>query len=791
VSEEKNEGEKRKQNNKPNHLAAEKSPYLLEHAFNPVDWYPWGHAAFEKAKAEDKPIFLSIGYSTCHWCHVMRDESFEDEKTAAILNDRFVPIKVDREERPDIDEIYMKAVTTITGQGGWPLSVFLTPDLKPFYGGTYFPPVSRHGLPSFPDILNFISDNWDKKRQELVQGADDLTNAVRESYALYKKEGGDGKRSSTTSLSSLLLDNAYAVILSAHDHQFGGFGRAPKFPLPSYIGFLLLYYARNRRASALNPVIKTLDSMADGGIHDHLAGGFHRYSTDRYWLVPHFEKMLYDNARLAKEYSDAYRVTRAERYASVARDVLDWILDEMTSPEGGFYSAQDADTPDGEGYYYTWTPAEVSQALGNKKEEEEEEARILCEFYGITPEGNFEGGRSILSVSTTLERTANKLGVSVERVEKALKDGRAALLSARRTTRKRPAVDDKILVSWNGLAISGFACAYQALQEQRYLSAARKSAEFVLERMVEEGRSPLLYRRYRDGDVAIDGNLEDYSFFIAGLLDLYEASLERRWISAALMLCQEMVRLFWDAERDGGGFFLKPPDGELVAIKEGYDGPTPSGNSVAALDLLRLSEFTGNKAYRDMAERTLRLFTDAMESSPSNYLEMLAAVDFSFGSREIVIAVPGGGGGSGLHRQPLSAQSEGEKGAAEAVAEGEEETGQDRLGPLLREIQTRYLPTKVLALAEEEKKKEEEAADDGAPPGKELGPLTEGKLPIEGKPTVYVCENFACKAPVTEIEALRALLDTAPSGAEATERPPPPTTTASPSPDAGVRRSIE
>jgi uncharacterized protein len=698
---------------KPNRLINEKSPYLLQYAHNPVDWYPWGEEAFAKARNEGRPIFLSIGYSTCHWCHIQNEESFENEGIAAILNEKFVAIKVDREERPDVDEIYMKAVTTLTGHGGWPLSVFITPDLKPFYGGTYFPPVPRHGLPGFPEVLNFIADTWRTKREEVVQSAEEITKTISDGYEL-KGEG---------SLSKVLLDNAYAVVLSAHDSQFGGFGRAPKFPLPSYLGFLLRYYARTRRGPALNPVIKTLDSMADGGIHDHLAGGFHRYSTDRYWLVPHFEKMLYDNALLARTYADSYRVTHTERDAATARDTLDWILEEMTSPEGGFFSAQDADTVDGEGHYYTWTPTEVSQILG------QEDGAIFCEYYGVTPDGNFEGGRSILNVTMTAERTANKLGLTTTQVEDALERGRKALLKARRD-RHRPAVDDKVLASWNGLAISGFACAYQALQEERYLTAARRSADFILEKLVKRDRSPMLYRRYRDGDVAIEGNLEDYSFLIAGLLDIYEASLERRWISAALMLAEEMLDLFWDPK---GGFFLKPPRGELVAIKEGYDGPTPSGNSVASLDLLRLAEFTGNQGFREKAETTLRLFADAMESMPTGYLEMLAAVDFSFGSREIVVASDG--------MEASTARA-------------------DELKAMVREVQTRYLPTKVLALAE------------GAAAGTEGGdhataPLTEGKASIGGMPTVYICESFACKAPVTDLDALRGQLDAIPGGGAA------------------------
>jgi len=677
-----------------NRLANEKSPYLLKHAHNPVDWFPWGEEAFTKARSEDRPVFLSIGYSTCHWCTVMERESFEDDKIAEILNSKFVPIKVDREERPEVDEVYMKAVTMLTGQGGWPLSVFLTPELKPFYGGTYFPPVPRHGLPAFPEVLEFIADTWKNRRDQVVQSSEEITKLVGDQYALK----GEGE------LSKVLLDNAYAAVLRAHDPQYGGFGKAPKFPLPSYAGFLLRYNARTGKGQALGPVLKTLDSMAAGGIHDQLAGGFHRYSTDRYWLVPHFEKMLYDNALLARVYADAFRATRMERFAATARDTLDWILAEMTSPEGGFYSAMDADTREGEGYYYTWTPAEVTKLLGDAR------GRAFGEFYGVTDDGNFEG-RSILSVTTTTEKLAEKLNVSRDQVREDLERGRAVLLEARRE-RDRPEVDDKVLASWNGLAISAFACAYEALQQARYLEAAERSAEFVLSKLVKKGTSPMLSRRYRDGEVALAGNLEDYSFVVAGLLDLYEASLNFRWMSAAITLAEEMVALFWDSQ--GGAFYLKPPGQEIVAIKEGYDGPTPSGNSVAALDLLRLAEFTGNEDYREKAETTLRLFAEPMESSPTAYLEMLAALDFSFGAKEIVIAR-----GAGDVRE------------------------------IVEEVQTRYLPTKVLALA------------DGDPA---LTKLTDGKGAIKGQPTVYVCENFACKAPVTSLEALRRQLES-PAGA--------------------------
>ncbi len=681
-----------------NRLIYEKSPYLLQHAFNPVAWFPWGEEAFAKSRAEDKPIFLSIGYSTCHWCHVMAHESFEDRETAALIDESFVPIKVDREERPEVDELYMKAVTSITGHGGWPLSVFLTPDLKPFYGGTYFPPVPRHGLPAFRDVLRFIADSWKTKRAEIAESSEELVKGIRSEYEL--KAGGE--------VSPLLLDNAYAAVVAAHDPQFGGFGRAPKFPLPGHVAFLLRYNARTGKGSALAPATRTLDAMAAGGIHDHLGGGFHRYSTDRYWLVPHFEKMLYDNALLSRVYADAFRSTRAQRYASTARGVLRWVLEEMTSPDGGFYSAQDADTPEGEGFYYTWTPREVSDVLGK------DDGDAFCEYYGVSPGGNFEGGRSVLSVAATAEEVAKRLGATPERVELAVERGRQALLEARRR-RSRPSVDDKVLASWNGLMISGLACSFQALQDDRYLLAASKAAEFILGRLVKKGRSPMLLRRYRDGEAAIDGNLEDYAFLAGGLLDLYEASFDSRWMTAALGLADEMVALFWDAGE--GGFLMAPPGRGLVSIKEGYDGPTPSGNSVAALDLLRLAEFTGNRDYREMAEGTLGLFAEGMEASPTGHLEMLAAVEFSLGAKEIVIA-PGWGPGE--------------------------------LVEMVREVQTRYLPTKVLAMA------------DGAPA---LAQLTEGKASVRGKPTAYVCENFSCRAPVTDLDALRVQLEAARGGA--------------------------
>jgi len=674
---------------RPNRLAGEKSPYLLQHAYNPVGWYPWGPEALEKAKKEGKPIFLSIGYSTCHWCHVMEKESFEDARIAALLNERFVPIKVDREERPDLDEIYMRAVMTMYGQGGWPLSVFLTPDLKPFYGGTYFPPVPRHGLPGFPQLLEFISDLWKNKREDLIKDSDEIIKNLQQAYVLHARE----------TLPRSILDNAYAEIVSSLDEQFGGFSGPPKFPLPTYSEFLLRYYRRNHREPALRAVKRTLQSMAAGGIHDQVGGGFHRYSTDRFWLVPHFEKMLYDNALLARVYLETFQVTAEESFLETARDTLDWMLREMRGPEGGFYSAQDADTLDGEGYFYTWTPEEIISVVGK------DDSKLITELFGVTNEGNFEGGRSILNVNTPIERFASKHGLEPGATRRTIGDAKSKMLVARQG-RTRPAVDDKVLSSWNGLAISTLACAHQVTGEQRYLEGARGAAEFILGNLVKDGK---LLRRYRAGDAAFDGALDDYAFMAAALLDLYETTFESSWLGEALRLTEKMVELFWDA--DSGGF-MNSSGSLLVKVKEGYDGPTPSGNSVAALTLLRLSELTGREEFKLQAEATMKVFGDAMESSPSSHTYMLCALDFWFGSREIVIA--------GAINDPAVRQA-------------------------ATEVWRRFLPDKVLASA------------DGEVP--ELSYLTEGKTSIGGRPTVYICQNFACRSPITDLGLLRKELD--------------------------------
>jgi uncharacterized protein YyaL (SSP411 family) len=674
---------------RPNRLAGEKSPYLLQHAYNPVAWYPWGPEAVEKSKSENKPIFLSIGYSTCHWCHVMEHESFENDQIAKILNEKFVSIKVDREERPDLDEIYMRAIMAMHGQGGWPLSVFLTPDLKPFYGGTYFPPVPRHGIPGFVQVLEFISDLWTNKRDEIIRDSDELIKGLQQSYVLQPRD----------TLPRSLLDDAYAQIVSVLDEQYGGFSSAPKFPLPTYLEFLLRYYRRSRKEPALKAVRKTLQSMSAGGIHDHLGGGFHRYSTDRFWLVPHFEKMLYDNAQLARVYLEAYQVTGDRSMLETASDTLEWMLREMRSPEGGFYSAQDADTPDGEGYYYTWTQSEITQAVGN------DNSKLVCEFFGVIPEGNFEGGRSILHIKNPLERSALRSGIDLKVAEKVIAEAKMMLLEAR-SKRSKPAVDDKVISSWNGLAISALAQAYQVTGERKYLDAARSTSTFIIRNLIKEGR---LLRRYRGGDAAIDGALDDYAFMTAALLDMYETTFDASWLRESIRLSEKMLELFWDSSSGG---FMSSSSNLLLKVKEGYDGPMPSGNAVAALTLLRLAELTGREKFKLRSESTMKVFVDVMESSPFSHTYMMCALDFWFGSREIVVA--------GKEDDPLMRQ-------------------------MLLEIRKRYLPDKVLAVV------------DGSVP--EISSLTQGKYSIGGSPTVFICQNFACQSPITQLQPLLVELD--------------------------------
>ncbi|MBN1762668.1 MAG: thioredoxin domain-containing protein [Methanomicrobia archaeon] len=682
----------------PNALITEKSPYLLQHAYNPVNWYPWGEEAWRRAKDEDKPIFLSIGFATCHWCHVMARESFENPQTAEILNEHFVSIKVDREERPDLDEIYMKAVQMMAGTGGWPLSVFLTSDLKPFYGGTYFPPEPLHGLPAFNDLLRTIADSWRTKREQLERSSEEVIQLVR---GIYRHKPPAGVEEA---LSADLLDNAYEQLVLQFDSNYGGFGAAvtawsvkkPKFPLPSYLSFLLRYYYRTQEEYALKMVTKTLYGMARGGIFDQLGGGFHRYSTDNRWLVPHFEKMLYDNALLARAYTEAYQVTRDPFFAQVARRTLDWVLREMTGPEGGFYSAVDADSEGLEGAFYVWDPEEIRSVLGK------EQGEALCRYYGVTPQGNFERGKSVLFIaeaSTGLD-------------EGTIRASTQKLLEAR-NKRIRPATDDKIITGWNGLMISAFALGYQVFRDNRYLEAAMSAARFIRDNLRKDGR---LLRRYRDGEASISGTLEDYAYFVAGLLDLYEAHFESQWLREALQLNNSMLELFWD-KADGGFFSNLTSELELaVAIKDAYDGPIPSGNSVAAQNILRLAALTDNEELKKRAETIFRAFRATLDQSPLEHTQMLCAVAFSLSSPAQVV---------------LASRNREE---AQAFA---------------AELGRHFLPHNVVAFSQP-------GVTESELP--ELTPLISGKVAIEGKPTVYICEEYTCKAPITDLEELKRVL---------------------------------
>ncbi|QQG48905.1 MAG: thioredoxin domain-containing protein [archaeon] len=660
---------------KNNRLIREKSPYLLKHAHNPVEWFTWEKEALAKAKNDNKPIFLSIGYSTCHWCTVMEGESFEDLETAAFLNKHFISIKVDREERPELDSYYMRAVQAMTGGGGWPLSVFLTPDLKPFYGGTYFPKEPRYGMPSFMQVLEFVAKVWKDRREEIVGNAEGVAKAITQQQAAASGE----------KLGPKTLDEAYTSIVSTFDLEHGGFGGSPKFPVPLTSEFLLLYHFRNQRELALRAVEKTLEVMAAGGIHDHVGGGFHRYATDRIWLVPHFEKMLYDNALLAKLYLEAFQVTGKRSYSDVAKGALGWITGEMRDAQGGFYSAQDADTEEGEGTYYTWTPDELDEVLGR------EAGSATAQAFGVTKNGNFED-RNILHA------------VSGGTVEKKWLDS----LYRARLRRPRPATDTKVLTSWNGLAISALSLASEVLGGSEYAKRASAAAQFILEKVSRDGR---LMRRFAGGEAGLEGTLEDYAFFAQGLVDLFEATSAPRWLREALRLTGLMRELFED--REAGGFYLTEK-AEPVRIKEVYDGPTPSGNSVAVNLLIRLAELTGDEEFRASADKALNAFAAELEQQPSAHANLLVALDLaSRGMREIVIT-----GKTGVEVRPM-----------------------------IEEAFRTFSPNAVVLVSTSDTHEELS----------KISKLLEGRK-VLSKPRAYVCQNFTCKLPADSVQALRTQL---------------------------------
>ncbi len=703
-----------------NRLSHEKSPYLLQHAHNPVDWYPWGEEAFAKARRENKPIFLSIGYSTCHWCHVMAHESFEDKDTAAIMNREFVNIKVDREERPDVDRVYMTFVQATKSGGGWPMSVWLTPNLQPFVGGTYFPPEDRYGQPGFKKVLERIAAAWKENHEKITEQGASIVDALRKAQA--------AQPDSPDKIDINILEKAYEQISSNFDAREGGFGNAPKFPRPVTLNFLSRFYARDPKSDsgkrALETNLVTLRKMAAGGMHDHLGGGFHRYSVDRYWHVPHFEKMLYDQAQLAVAYLDAFQITQDRQFESVARDILDYVARDMTSKDGGFFSAEDADSliengkPEhAEGAFYVWTKKEIDAALG-------EAAEIFNFHYGVQPDGNtpvgsdpqgeFRGKNILIQRHTTTE-TAQHFKKSEDEVLQSLARSREKLLSIR-AKRPRPQLDDKIIASWNGLMISAYARAAQVLNEPRYLESAMCAAKILRTQLYDDSHKTL-FRNYRGGRSEVEGFADDYAFVIQGLLDLYEASFDVGWLRFAIELQETQDRLFLD-DKSGGYFSTSGRDKSVVLrMKDDNDSAEPAASSVAALNLLRLAQFRDDKQMEEQGKKTINAFSATLSRFPSAMPQMLVALDFSLNKpRQIVVA--------------------GKPDALETKA-------------LLAEAHRLFLPNKILLLA------------DGAEGQKYLGEKNEAiraMSMVDGKSAAYVCENFTCKAPVTDPAELRKLL---------------------------------
>jgi uncharacterized protein YyaL (SSP411 family) len=612
-----------------NRLAREKSPYLLQHQFNPVDWFPWGEEAFARARQENKPIFVSIGYSTCHWCHVMERESFENEEVAEFLNQHYISIKVDREERPDVDKIYMTFVQATSGSGGWPLNVFLTPELKPFFGGTYFPPDQRYGRPSFLQILKQINQMWQTRHEELVNSAGNIHAQL--------EQVGSNQPLSTLVLTTDVIRQAAAQFKKAYDPKNGGFGDAPKFPQPSQPQFLLRQAKRFHDEDAVKMVLHTCERMAAGGIHDHLGGGFARYSVDSEWLVPHFEKMLYDNAQLAQLYLDAFLVSGDNRHANTARDILEYVLRDMRHPEGGFYSAEDADSEGHEGKFYCWTKAELSQLLTL------EEFKVCVRYFGVTDKGNFvdHSHPTPLANQNVLSVVNSKLSET----ERSLLTSAKVKMFETRAKRVRPHLDDKVLASWNGLMLGAMARAYAILGEQKYKQAAERNVVFLQAKLWEspsraaKHSTGTLYHRWRDGQRDNVQLLEGYAFLLSGVLDLYEATLEPRHLDFAILLAEAMLSKFYDS--DNGGFWQSAPDAKdlIMRIKEDYDGAEPSGNSVAIMGLLRLGKITDRKDFVDPAEKSLRFFGNRLQQMPQAVPYMLQALYFSLEvPKRVVIA---------------------------------------------------------------------------------------------------------------------------------------------------------
>jgi uncharacterized protein YyaL (SSP411 family) len=686
-----------------NRLVFEKSPYLLQHAGNPVDWYPWGAAAFQQAREQDKPVLLSIGYSTCHWCHVMERECFEDAEVARLMNATFVNIKVDREERPDIDSVYMSVCQALTGGGGWPLTIVMTPDKQPFFAATYLPKEGRFGHPGMLELVPRIGEAWKSHRGELLGSAAQITAHVR---SLTTHTAG-------RELGPETLHAGYEQLASRFDTRRGGFGEAPKFPTPHNLSFLLRYWKRSGEEQALKMVERTLRAMRDGGICDHIGFGFHRYSTDADWLVPHFEKMLYDQALLVMAYVEAYQATGKPDYARTAHEILTYVLRDMTSPEGGFYSAEDADSEGVEGKSYLWTRDEIVNALGTA------DGEVFCRVFGIKPGGNFSNphcppNTNIPHITKRLLDWGRELGIEENELRPRLETTRQRLFEAR-AQRVHPFKDEKILTDWNGLMIAALAKAARALDEPHYAAAAQRATDFLLARMRDDqGR---LLKRYRQGEAGLPAHLEDYAFVVWGLLDLYEANFEVHNLEAALALNREMLTRFWD-ETNGGLFFTASDAEELpVRTKEVYDGAIPSGNSVAMLNLLRLGRITANAELEARAAAIGRAFSDRVSQAAAAHTQLLSALDFTLGpSHQVVIA--------------------GQPGATDTTR-------------MLRALRSRFIPNKVVLLRPSESE---------APAITRIAPYTEHHRALDGKATAYVCMNCTCQTPTTDVEEMLSLL---------------------------------
>ena len=592
-------------NKKPNRLIDEKSPYLLQHAYNPVDWYPWGDEAFEKAKAENKPVFVSIGYSTCHWCHVMERESFEDGEVAKLLNENFISIKVDREERPDIDSIYMSVCQVMTGHGGWPLNVFLTPDQIPFYVGTYFPKHARMGMPGMMDVVSQLADIYRNEPEKIAGTGKRIVDAIQPKKQLGVQLG----------LPDKIIESCFRQMSQMFDPQYGGFGEAPKFPTPHHLTFLLRYYRHTGDEQALEMVEKTLFGLASGGIYDHIGFGFSRYSTDEEYLVPHFEKMLYDNAMLAIAYTEVYQITGNEMYKRIADEIFTYVMRDMKDEDGGFYSAEDADSEGVEGKFYVWTPAEVEEVLG------EEDAEIFCAVYDITEDGNFEGKSIPNLIDQPVEWFAEQNGFDLKELRSKLEVWRTKLFE-HREQRIHPHKDDKILTAWNALMIAALAKAGKVFGESSYIDSAEEAIRFIEDKLIIDGR---IMVRYREGEVIQEGFIDDYGYLIWSYLELYEATLNLDYLKKARKTADRMIGLFWD-EEDGGFFFYgSDHEGLLIRPKEVYDGALPSGNSVAALQLLRLARLTGELEYEEKADSIFKAFSDQIQMYPFGHTYMLQA----------------------------------------------------------------------------------------------------------------------------------------------------------------------